>query len=165
MQRPIKPPTIFDVAALAGVSKSTVSNVVRDVDGVAELTRARVLEAIQRLEYRPNALARQFVQQRTTTLGVLVGDLDNPFYAEMAKLIERWAFHHGYLAMFCNIEGDDALARSGVEAMLEQRVAGVVFLAPSDRSSVGEDLIRQHTPAVLVRLRDGPAGSIAASDA
>src|SRR5947208_11535228 len=115
-----KPATIFEVAALAGVSKSTVSNVVRGADGVAAGTRERVLEAIERLGYRPNALARQFVAQRTTTFGVLVGDLDNPFYAEMAKLVERWAFHHGYLAMFCNIEGDDALARSGVAAMLEQ---------------------------------------------
>jgi LacI family transcriptional regulator len=163
--RTIKPPTIFEVAALAGVSKSTVSNVIRGAQGVAEPTRERVLEAIERLGYRPNALARQFVAQRTTTLGVLVGDLDNPFYAEMAKLIERWAFHHGYLAMFCNIEGDDALARSGVEAMLEQRVAGVVFLASADRSSVVEDLIRQQTPVVFVGLRDDSADSVAASDA
>src|SRR5919205_444290 len=111
-----KPATIFEVAALAGVSKSTVSNVVRGADGVAESTRERVLEAIERLGYRPNALARSFVQQRTTMLGVLVGDLDNPFYAEMAKLIERWAFRHGYTAMFCNIEGDDNLAVPGVEA-------------------------------------------------
>jgi DNA-binding LacI/PurR family transcriptional regulator len=110
-----RPPTIVDVAVLAGVSKSTVSNVIRDADGVAAGTRERVQEAIGRLAYRPNALARQFVAQRTTTLGVLVGDLDNPFYAEMAKLIERWAFHHGYLAMFCNIEGEDDLALSGIE--------------------------------------------------
>src|SRR2546421_1335637 len=165
MQRPIKPPTIFDVAALAGVSKSTVSNVLRDVDGVAELTRARVLEAIQRLEYRPNALARQFVQQRTTTLGVLVGDLDNPFYAEMAKLIERWSFHHGYLAMFCNIEGDDELALGGVEALLEHRVAGIVFLASSGRSPAVEELLRQRAPVVFVGLREDWGDSVAASDA
>jgi LacI family transcriptional regulator len=163
--RTIKPPTIFEVAALAGVSKSTVSNVIRGAPGVADATRERVLEAIERLGYRPNALARQFVTQRTTTLGVLVGDLDNPFYAEMAKLIERWAFHHGYLAMFCNIEGEDDLARSGVEALLEQRVAGVVFLASSGRSSVVEELVRQRTPIVFVGLRDDSADSVAASDA
>ncbi|MGZ4258739.1 MAG: LacI family DNA-binding transcriptional regulator [Solirubrobacteraceae bacterium] len=160
-----KPPTIFEVAALAGVSKSTVSNVIRDVDGVAPSTRERVLVAIERLGYRPNALARQFVAQRTTTFGVLVGDLDNPFCAEMAKLIERWAFHHGYTAMFCNIEGDDDLAVSGVEALLEQHVAGVVFLAFFGRSPAMEELLRQRAPIVFVGLREDWGDSVAVGDA
>jgi LacI family transcriptional regulator len=160
-----KPPTIFEVAALAGVSKSTVSNVIREVDGVAPPTRERVLTAIERLGYRPNALARQFVAQRTTTLGVLVGDLDNPFYAEMAKLIERWAFRRGYTAMFCNIEGDDDLAVSGVEALLEQRVAGVVVLAFFGRTKAVEELLRQRAPVVFVGLREDWGDSVAVGDA
>src|SRR6266849_8040956 len=82
-------PTIMDVAALAEVSKSTVSNVIRAVPAVSGSTRARVIEAIEQLGYRPNVLARQLVQQRTTILGVVVGDLANPFYGEMAKLLER----------------------------------------------------------------------------
>jgi LacI family transcriptional regulator len=159
-----KPATIFEVAALAGVSKSTVSNVVRGVDGVAVGTRERVLEAIERLGYRPNALARQFVQQRTTTLGVLVGDLVNPFYAEMAKLIERWAFHHGYTAMFCNIEGEDEMAVAGVESLLEQRVAGIVFLAFFARSPEIEELLRRRVPVVFVGLREEWGDSVAVSD-
>jgi LacI family transcriptional regulator len=165
MARVHKPPTIFEVAALAGVSKSTVSNVVRGVDGVSIETRERVLAAIERLGYRPNALARQFVQQRTTMLGVLVGDLDNPFYAEMAKLIERWAFHHGYTAMFCNIEGEDELAVAGVETLLEQRVAGIVFLAFFGRSPEIEELLRRRVPVVFVGLREEWGDSVAVSDA
>jgi LacI family transcriptional regulator len=165
MARATKPATIFEVAALAGVSKSTVSNVVRGAEGVAEGTRERVLEAIARLGYRPNVLARQFVQQRTTTLGVLVGDLDNPFYAEMAKLIERWGFHHGYTAMFCNIEGDDDLAVAGVESLLEQRVAGIVFLAFFGRSPDIEQLLRQRVPVVFVGLREEWGDSVAVNDA
>src|SRR5437660_6742370 len=102
---PRKPPTIFDVAAEAGVSKSTVSNVVRGVTEVSASTRERVLEAIARLDYKPNRIARQFVQQRTTILGVLLGDLSNPYYAQMAQVVERAAFRHGYTTMFCNIEG------------------------------------------------------------
>lgn len=164
MRHPIKHPTIFEVAALAGVSKSTVSNVIRDADGVAEATRHRVRDAIERLGYRPNALARQFVAQRTTTLGVLVGDLDNPFYAEMAKLVERWAFHLGYLAMFCNIEGEDDLALSGIESLLEQRVAGIVFLASAGRSPAVEQLLRQRVPVVFIGLREDWGDSVAAGD-
>jgi LacI family transcriptional regulator len=141
-----------------------VSNVIREANGVAAPTRERVLDAIERLGYRPNALARQFVAQRTTTLGVLVGDLDNPFYAEMAKLIERWAFHHGYTAMFCNIEGDDDLAVSGVEALLEQRVAGVVFLASFGRSPAIDELLRQRASVVFVGLREDWGDSVAVGD-
>src|SRR5579863_930312 len=127
-RRETRAPTILDVAAAAGVSKSTVSNVVRGVE-VSDATRARVLGAIERLNYKPNAIARQFVQQRTTMLGVLVGDLSNPYYAQMAQVAERAAFTHGYTAMFCNIEGEETIAVSGVNALLEHRVAGIVFLA------------------------------------
>ena len=106
----------------------------RGADEVSEQTRARVLEAIARLQYTPNAIARQFVNQRTTNLGVLVGDLGNPYYAQMARVVERAAFGFGYTAMFCNIEGDDNLAAAGVDALVEQRVAGVVFLAFSENT-------------------------------
>ena len=125
----VRPPTILDVAAVAGVSKSTVSNVVRGVETVSTATRERVLEAIERLGYKPNAIARQFVRQRTTMLGVLVGDLNNPYYAQMARVAERAAFRLGYTTMFCNIEGEEEIAVAGVEALLEHRVAGVLFLA------------------------------------
>ena len=134
-----KPATIFDVAAEAGVSKSTVSNVVRGVQEVSPSTRERVLAAIERLQYKPNAIARQFVQQRTTMLGVLLGDLSNPYYAHMAQVVERAAFGFGYTTMFCNIEGADEIAVSGVDALLSHRVAGVVFLAYVARPSEAAD--------------------------
>ena len=74
------------------VSKSTVSNVVRGVAEVSPSTRERVLAAIARLDYKPNRIARQFVSQRTMILGVLLGDLSNPYYAQMAQVVERAAF-------------------------------------------------------------------------
>ena len=163
-RRPVKPPTIFDVAALAGVSKSTVSNVVRGTDGVSERTRERVLAAVQRLGYRPNALARQFVRGRTNILGVLVGDLDNPFYAEMAKRVERVAFARGYTAMFCNIEEDGERGLAGVESLLEQQVAGIVFLAFFGRSPAIEESLSDRTPVVFVGLREEWGDSVAVSD-
>jgi LacI family transcriptional regulator len=161
-----KAPTIFDVAAVAGVSKSTVSNVVRGADEVSEQTRARVLEAIARLQYTPNAIARQFVNQRTTNLGVLVGDLGNPYYAHMARVVERAAFGFGYTAMFCNIEGDDNLAAAGVDALVEQRVAGVVFLAFSENTPHLEDSLRgAAVPIVFLGLHERWADSVGPRDA
>jgi DNA-binding LacI/PurR family transcriptional regulator len=160
-----KNPTIFDVAAAAGVSKSTVSNVVRGADDVAEGTRERVLEAIRRLNYKPNAIARQFVRQRTTILGVLVGDLDNPYYAQMARVVEREAFRCGYTAMFCNIEGEEEIALAGVEALLEHRIAGVVFLAFISRTPQLEQALRRaDVPVVFLGLSEQWGDSVGPED-
>jgi LacI family transcriptional regulator len=160
-----KPPTIFDVAAEAGVSKSTVSNVVRGVEEVSDGTRARVLQAIARLDYKPNTIARQFVQQRTTMLGVLLGDLNNPYYAQMAQVVEREAFGFGYTTMFCNIEGAEEIAVSGVDALLGHRVAGIVFLAfVARRSHVDDALQSAGVPIVFLGLSESWGDSVGPRD-
>jgi LacI family transcriptional regulator len=161
---PGRPPTIHDVAAAAGVSKSTVSNVVRGAEEVSDATRARVQNAIARLGYKPNAIARQFVKQRTTVLGVLVGDLSNPYYAQMAQVVERAAFRRGHTTMFCNIEGAD-LAVAGVDALLEQRVAGIVFLAFIRRSDELDDALqRAGIPIVFLGLSERWGDSVGPRD-
>jgi LacI family transcriptional regulator len=161
-----KAPTIFDVAAEAGVSKSTVSNVIRGVAEISPETRARVLQAIERLDYKPNAIARQFVRQRTTMLGVLLGDLMNPYYAQMAQVVERAAFDFGYTTMFCNIEGSEDRAVSGVDALLSQRIAGIVFLAFIGRPSPAYDALqRAGVPIVFLGLSEPWADSVGPRDA
>src|SRR6266568_7133757 len=147
-------PTIMDVAALAEVSKSTVSNVIRAVPAVSGATRGRVRLAIQELGYRPNVLARQLVQQRTSILGVVVGDLANPFFAEMAKSVERHAAARGYTAMFCNTEGDSQSELAGVETLLEHRVAGIVFLAFSGESRVMRETLQHQVPVVFLSCHE-----------
>ena len=145
-----RPPTILDVASHAGVSKSTVSNVVRGISGVSEATRRRVRTAIEELGYQPNVLARHLVLQRTSILGVLVGDLANPFFAEMAKSVERHAASRGYTAMFSNTEGDSASELAGVDTLLQHRVAGIVFLAFSGDSRTMEQVRRHDIPVVFL---------------
>jgi DNA-binding LacI/PurR family transcriptional regulator len=142
--------TIFDVAREAGVSKSTVSNVIRGAGGVAPETRLRVQEAIDHLGYRPNVLARQLVQQRTTTLGVVVGDLGNPFYAEMAKQIERAAAGRGYRAMFCNTQGDEDAESSGIESLMQYRAAGILFLSHPTDLGRARSVVEGKVPAVFL---------------
>ncbi len=145
-----RPPTILDVASHAGVSKSTVSNVVRGLPGVSEATRRRVRTSIDVLGYRPNILARHLVQQRTSMLGVVIGDLANPFFAEMAKSVERHAAARGYTAIFCNTEGDSSSELAGVESLLQHRVAGIVFLAFSGDSRTMEETLNHNVPVVFV---------------
>lgn len=144
-----KPPTIVDVAQLAAVSKSTVSNVIRNASCVKPAMRARVSEAITTLGYRPNVLARQLVQQRTTILGAVVGDLANPFHAEMAKQVERHASDQGYRVMFVNIQTDKT-EPAGLESLLEYRVAGIAFLANAGMQDRTRALVAGKLPAVFI---------------
>jgi LacI family transcriptional regulator len=157
--------TIVDVARAAGVSKSTVSNVVRGVDEVSEATRRRVLEAIEALHYTPNGIARQFVRRRTTMIGVLVGDLGNAYHAQLARVVERALFRSGYTAVFCNIEGDEELAVAGVDALIEQRVAGFLLLASIERTpQVPASLRRTGVPTVVIGLRQEWTDSVGPHD-
>jgi LacI family transcriptional regulator, galactose operon repressor len=144
-----RPPTIVDVARRAGVSKSTVSNVTRGLRNITPETQLKVTRAIEELGYRPNVLARQIVHQRTI-FGVVVVDLANPCYAEMAKQIERSAAVRGYRVMFCNTQGEEAAEIAGLEGLLEQRVAGIIFLAHAGGSTRPRTLLEGRVPAVFV---------------
>jgi LacI family transcriptional regulator len=142
-------PTIVDVARRSGVSKSTVSNVIRDASNVSEATRRRVLAAVDELGYRPNALARQLVQQRTSTIGVVVGDLTNPIYSELVKLLEQHALALGYTTMVSNTDGHPEREAARIEALLQRRVAGIAMLQFSGDRSVIDEL---HADGVAVTV-------------
>ncbi len=160
-RRKAKAPTIFDVAAAAGVSKSTVSNVVRGTEEVSALTRSRVLDAIERLAYKPNAIARQFVRQRTTVLASLVGDLRVPLSAELAQAAERAAFRSGHSMMLASVDvhGDDAARRIG--ALLEQQVAGIVCVALTSRSPEFDPALRSaRVPVVFLGVSEEWSDSV-----
>jgi LacI family transcriptional regulator len=143
-------PTIVDVAGRSGVSKSTVSNVIRGAANVSEETRKRVLAAVDELGYRPNALARQLVQQRTSTIGVVVGDLTNPIYSELVKLLERHALGLGYTTMVSNTDGHPEREAARIEALLERRVAGIAMLQFSGDRSVIDDLHAEGVPVTVI---------------
>lgn len=160
MERAGRPATLGDVAALAGVSPSTASNVVRGSVVVAPRTRRRVLAAIEQLAYRPNALARHLLQGRAATVGVVAHDLSNPFFAEMASLVEREVARFGFAAMFCATEGDHHREEQAVGLMLENRVSGLVFLSFLNRPSVIQAKINGQIPAVFVAAEEPWADSV-----
>jgi LacI family transcriptional regulator len=142
-----------------------VSNVVRGSQTVSEDTRRRVLDAIGDLGYTPNAIARQFVRRRATTLGILVGDLRDPHEAELSHLVERAAFAHGYTTMFCNVAVEDDLAIAGLEALLEHRVAGVVFIALNTRAPRLDELLQLGgAPTVFLGVREPWGDSVGPDD-
>jgi LacI family transcriptional regulator len=157
-------PTIHDVAALSGVSKSTVSNVMRDAAGVSPATRVRVREAVETLGYRPNAAARNLVQRRTNLIGVVVWDLANAFDAELVKRIERHASAHSYTTVVCNTGGHPELEASRIEALLEQRVDGIALLDFTGDRAVLSRLLADRVPVVMVSCWADYADCVAVDD-
>lgn len=160
MERGSRPATLTDVAQFAGVSPSTVSNVVRGSDVVAARTRRRVLNAIAELGYRPNALARQLLRGRATTVGIIARDLRNPFFAEMASLVEREVAGFGLAAMFCATDGDPDREEQAVELMLDHRVTGLVILSFLNRPALIATRINDQIPVVFVAAEEPWADSV-----
>jgi DNA-binding LacI/PurR family transcriptional regulator len=157
-------PTIVDVAALSGVSKSTVSNVLRGAGRVSEGTRARVLESMEALGYRPNSLARDLVRRRSRTIGVVLGDLANTFYADLVKLLELRISEAAYTTIVCNTDGRGELERARVEMLLERAVSGVVMLQFSGDGAALDELAAAGVPVVVVSCWEERADCVAVDD-
>jgi DNA-binding LacI/PurR family transcriptional regulator len=157
-------PTINDVAALSGMSKTTVSNVIRGAGRVSGDTRRRVLESADALGYRPNGLARDLVRRRSDTIGVVVGDLANTFYAELVKMLERRASDEAYTTMVCNTDGNLELETARIEALLERAVSGVVMLQFSGDQAVLDELEAAAISVVVVSCWEERVDCVAVDD-
>jgi DNA-binding LacI/PurR family transcriptional regulator len=121
---------MVSVAERAGVSKSLVSLVMRDSPRVSDASREAVLKAAKELGYRPNLNARGLAEKRTHTLGVLIFDLHNPFYAEVIDGLQEQAHEDGYRILIGTGRRRAAEEEEVLESFLQQRVDGVVLLSP-----------------------------------
>jgi LacI family transcriptional regulator len=144
----MKPPTISDVAERAGVSKTTVSHVVNQTRFVEQETRQRVLQAIAELGYRPSVVARSLTTNRTQTIGVIVSDASNYFFAEVLQGIEDVLRPADYALITCNTA--EILEREAhyLDLLVRQRVDGIIAAATSQRWDVLTELAVQHIPVV-----------------
>ena len=147
--------TVIDVARHAGVSKSTVSNVIRGSDVVAPATRARVEASIKALGYRPNGIARALRERSTRVLALVVPDPVNPFYAELAHGMERHARHEGFGVLIANTGCDPATERAQVAALISRRADGVFFGGLSHGSRLHLQLIEDGVPVVCAFAAEG----------
>jgi len=118
-----------DVARLAGVSISTVSHVINETRHVSDTLQKRVLNAMDELGYMPNAIARGLVRKETLTIGMLLPDIANPFFAELSRGIEDTSYDHNYSVILCNSDGNLEKEHRYIKMLLEKRVDGIIFVA------------------------------------
>ncbi len=134
--------TIQDVAKAAGVSVATVSRVLNNSSSVAGTTRDAVLEAIKRLDYRPNLLGRNLRRTETRLVLALLPNIANPFYSRIVKGMEDVAHKNGYNVMLCNTDSNAERERIYLELLKNRLADGVIFMAPeidgSELSAIGE---------------------------
>jgi LacI family transcriptional regulator len=142
--------TIREVAESAGVSYATVSHVINNTRVVTPETRQRVLDAMAELNYRPNALARSLRQGKTNTLGLVLPDSANPFFAEISRFIEDEAFNKGYSVFLCNTELDTQRELFYVDVLSKKQVDGIIFVAAGDQTDSLDFLAGEGMPVVMI---------------
>jgi len=152
--------TIRDVAERAGVSTTTVSHVVNRTRKVEPSTAERVEAAIKELGYRPNALARSMRRGRTHTVGIVIPDIANPFFGDLARSLEDHMFAAGYSAIICNSDGDPDKEARYLDVLLSKKVDGLLLIAASQSSDGLLQLVEEGPPTIVV---DRELGDVAAS--
>lgn len=148
--------TIKDVAARAGISYTTVSHVVNGTRPVSDTVRGKVEAAIAELGYVPSGVARSLRAQATGTLGLLVPNASNPYFAELARGIEDHAERNGYSVILCNSDDDIDKQLRYLRVLVERRIDGLIVATVASDTAFAEALASLKVPLMLVdRSLDG----------
>ncbi len=146
--------TIYDVAREAGVSMATVSRVVNGNKNVKENTRQKVLEVIDRLDYRPNAVARGLASKKTTTVGVVIPNISNAYFALLAKGIDDIAEMYKYNIVLASSDENDDKEVNVVNTLFAKQVDGIIFMGHRLTDKIRAEFSRSRTPVVLAGTID-----------
>jgi len=149
--------TIYDVAREAGVSMATVSRVVNGNPNVKPTTRKKVLEVIDRLDYRPNAVARGLASKKTTTVGVIIPDVTNLYFSSLARGIDDIATMYKYNIILANSDKNEEKEVQVLNTLLAKQVDGVIFMGNKITDQMRAEFSRSRTPVVLAGTVDPDA--------
>lgn len=146
--------SIKDVAREANVSIATVSRVLNDIDVVNEDTKKKVLDAIKKLGYRPNIVARSLKTQRTKTIGILVPDISSGFYPEIVRGAEDVSNIYDYNVILCNSDFDSEKEKEYLRVLSEKMVDGVIYMSSSLEEDTLSLINELSLRTVLVETKD-----------
>ena len=140
--------SIRDVAKLAGVSPATVSRVMNGTANVTEEKRRRVEAAIKETGFQPNELARALYKKSSKMIGIIVPDIENPFFSELAKAVENEAYRNGYRILLCSSGGDREKEAVNIQMFHQLRADGIIVITRC--AETGKALADCPIPVVLV---------------
>jgi LacI family transcriptional regulator len=147
---------IKDVAEKAGVSITTVSHVINKTRYVSDDLCSRVYDAMETLNYRPNTLARSLRSGRSRTIGLVIPDISNLFFAEISRKIEDKGFEYGYSVILCNTDDDREKEKRYIDVLLEKQVDGIIFIsAGTEKQNIFKQL--EMDIPIVVADRDIPS--------
>lgn len=145
--------TIKDIAGRCGVSITTVSRVINNkMEGVSSETREKIMDAIEQLNYKPNSIARSMVTKKTNTVALVIPDICNPFFPELARGVEDCCTQEGYNLFLCNTDGSAEKELSYIRFLRERLVDGIIFTTQNaeEFSNVFYELRSENFPFVFI---------------
>ncbi|NOU95852.1 substrate-binding domain-containing protein [Paenibacillus sp. LMG 31456] len=146
-------PTIKDLAKELGVSVSTVSRALNNHPDIRQETKQEVLEAMKRINYTPNALARSLIQRKSNTIGLMIPDITDPFFSAMAHDVEEVLSDNGYLVIYVNTSRRPDKEKRFLTSVLERKMDGII-VTPDFLDEDGIELLqRLKIPVVFLRRR------------
>ncbi|MBW1972210.1 MAG: LacI family transcriptional regulator [Deltaproteobacteria bacterium] len=148
-----KRPTIKDIAKIAGVSHTTVYRALNNKPRISKETRKRILGIANRLKYQPNVLARGLIIKKTKTLGLIITTIRNPFYSELAQVIEETARNLGYSLILGCTNYDLNIEREHINILKGKGVDGIIFTSAHVKDPNLEELKKEEFPFVLLNRR------------
>ncbi len=144
---------IEDVARQAGVSTATVSRVLSGKSNVSDELRERVLETIRELNYRPSRVARSLRVQRSSIIGLIISDIQNPFFTSVVRAVEDVAQQRQYSVFLCNSDEDFDKELTYIELMLAEHVAGIIVSPTASSNEIYQRLVEMRVPIVALDRR------------
>ena len=141
---------IKDVAEAAGVSTATVSRVLADKPYVRAEVRDHVLAVVEELNYRPNRVARSLRAQKSNIIGLIVSDIQNPFFTLISRAVEDAAYDQGMSIFLCNTDEDPAKEAMYIKLMRDERVAGIILSPTLKTSNNFIEITNSHLPVVVI---------------
>lgn len=152
-------PTIYDIASRAGVSIATVSKVINRTGRISDKTRKNVMKIMEELDYRPSVVASALTGKSTHTVGLLIPDLANPFFAEIARSVEDRGHELGFNLIICSTDNDPDKEASYVSLLQQKRVDGIILATGLRNNALMKGLIQKNVPIALI-ARDMPAFAV-----